>query len=353
MKRLKSLILAFALTVSMAACWAVPAVQAEDPDDGAAAETTSQAAPIVEGNLYLKVSSITFSLVGESDDIYLGLVPRELVSWESEDPGIVSVEDGVLTANGVGTTTIWATYDDRQISCKAGCLARTQEELEQLAPEILSTPKRLPPEVDLDKPCTYFDDSVIIGDSIAYFLWQYESLNDQLGQISFITRHGISLYGLVAHFKNLYYGGYEINIENILAEVDASRIYIMIGCLDYQADTHSLLLMENWEKLFDIIAENASDKEIVIVSNIPSFTTETKPTEFNTRWEEATPKIKQLTAQRGHGYLDLGYYIQDHYGRMPEIYCKDEFHINNEGNLVWVKLLRFYAQFESEGGSLK
>ena len=99
--------------------------------------------------------------------------------------------------------------------------------------------------------------------------------------------------------------------------------------------------------------KNAPDKEIVVVSNIPSFTTKTEPTKFNTRWEEATPKIKQLTAQRGHGYLDLGYYIQDHYGRMPEIYCKDEFHINDEGNLVWVKLLRFCAQFESEGGSLK
>ena len=353
MKRLISLILACAFTVSMAACWTVPAVQAEGPDGGAAAETTAQAAPMVEGNLYLKVSSITFSLVGESDDIYLGLVPRELVSWESEDPGIVTVEDGVLTANGIGTTTIWATYGDRQVSCKAGCLAQTKEELKRLAPEILSAPKRLPPEVDLDEPCTYFDDSVIIGDSIAYFLWQYESLNDYLGQVSFVTRHGVSLYGLVAYFKNMYFEGFEMYIEDIIAKVSASRIYIMIGCLDFQVPEHTSLLMKNWEKLFDKIAEKAPDKEIVVVSNIPSFTTKTEPTQFNMNVAEATPKIRQLTAERGHGYLDLGYYIQDHYGRMPQIYCKDEFHINDEGNLVWTKLLRFYAQFESEGGSLK
>ena len=68
-----------------------------------------------------------------SDNTRLGLVPRELVSWESEDPGIVSVEGGVLTAKGVGTTTIRATYNDRQVSCAASCLAQTQEELTKLA----------------------------------------------------------------------------------------------------------------------------------------------------------------------------------------------------------------------------
>ena len=57
-----------------------------------------------EGSLFLKVSSITFSLVGESDDIYLGLVPREQVTWESQAPRAVSVENGVLTATGAGST---------------------------------------------------------------------------------------------------------------------------------------------------------------------------------------------------------------------------------------------------------
>ena len=70
---------------------------------------------------FLKVSSITFSLVGACEDFYLGVIPRELVTWESENPSVVSVENGVLTANGVGTTTIRATYADRQATCTAGC----------------------------------------------------------------------------------------------------------------------------------------------------------------------------------------------------------------------------------------
>ena len=53
-------------------------------------------APVLEGSLFLKVSSVTFSVVGESEDIYLGLIPRELVTWESEDPSVVSVENGAF-----------------------------------------------------------------------------------------------------------------------------------------------------------------------------------------------------------------------------------------------------------------
>ncbi len=347
MKRFISLILACILTVSIAACWAVSPVHATGT------QSTLEATPILEGNLFLKVSSITFSLVGESDDIYLGLIPRELVSWKSENPEIVSVEGGVLTAKGVGTTTIWAVYNDRRVSCIAGCLAHTQGELEQLDPAILSAPKRLPPEVNLNEPCTDYDDSAIIGDSITYFLWQFESLHHYLGQMTFVSRHGVSLYSVVARFKNIYYQGYEMIIEDIVASVDASRVYILLGCLDFQIPEHTFLLMKNWEKLFDKIAQKAPDKEIVIISNIPGYTTSTKPTVFNTNVAEATPKLKQLTEERGYGYFDLGYYIQDHYGRMPQCYSKDEFHMNDAGNIVWIKLLRFYAQFESEGGSIK
>lgn len=93
MKRIAAIILAWVLTVSTAVCWAIPTAYGE----------AEEAAPN-QDSLFLKVSSITFSLVGESDDIYLGLVPIEQVTWESEDPSVVSVE------NGVGST-----YRDREM----------------------------------------------------------------------------------------------------------------------------------------------------------------------------------------------------------------------------------------------
>lgn len=361
MKKLLSWLLSVATMLSLCGCaeMSAPPDASESPTETAAADISAVQAPLaethapaVEGSLFLKVSSITFSVVGESEDIYLGLIPRELVTWESEDPSVVSVEDGVLTANGVGTTTISAVYGDRQVECTAGCLAATQEELNSLDREILSSPKRLPPEVDLEEPCTYFDNAVIIGDSITYFLWQEESKNNYLGDMSFVTRQGISINSLIRRFKNLYYQGREMYIEDIAASCDAERIYIMLGCLDFQVPAALFYLMDNWNIMLDRIAEKAPDKEIVIVSNIPSFTEKAEPAEFNDAVAKTNVQLRQLANDRGIGFLDLGYYIQDHRGGIPAIYAKDAFHMNAEGSLVWMKILRYYAQYELEGGSL-
>jgi len=357
-RRILALLLLLGTVLSFAGCGAEPlpaATQEEIPETTVAESTapvTEETQPMAEDNLYLKVSAITFSLVGESEDIYLGLVPREQVTWHSEDPTVIDVTDGVLTAVGVGTTTVYATCDDRQVSCVAGCLAQTREELEQLDKEILAAPKRLPPEVDLSVPCTWFDNQAILGDSITYFLWQAESKNDYLGEMTFVSRHGISIHGLVNRTKNMYLEGQPADIEEIVASIAVDRIYLMLGCLDFQVPASSMMIMDHWEILLDRIAQRNPDVEIVLISNIPGFTEETKPIPYNISVEDTTIKLRQLAADRGYGFLDLGCYVRDHYGRMPAIYCQDEFHMNEEGSLVWMKLLRFYAQLESEGGSI-
>lgn len=363
MKRTLAWLLLAAALLSLGGCGEAPATSQAPTVSGETASVETQAvqiqaapaeteAAILEESLFLKVSAITFSLVGDSEDIYLGLIPRELVTWESENPEVVSVENGVLTANGVGTTTIRATYEDRQVSCTAGCLAKTQEELAGLDKEILSAPKRLPPEVDLEEPCTYFDNAAIMGDSITYFLWQEESKNNYLGDMTFVTRQGISINGLVRRFKNMYFRGKEMYIEDVAAQCDVERIYIMLGCLDFQVPAVLNQLIDNWNTMLDRIQEKSPDKEIVIISNIPSYTDGTGPVEFDENVARINDQLRQLAKDRGLGFLDLGYYVQDQYGRIPAIYAKDEFHMNGEGSLAWMKIMRYYAQYELEGGTL-
>lgn len=76
----------------------------------------------------------------------------------------------MLTANSVSTTTIHASYYDREVSCTAECLADTQEALDALGFDVLCKPKHLLPEVDLEEPCTYFNNDALVGDSIAYMM---------------------------------------------------------------------------------------------------------------------------------------------------------------------------------------
>lgn len=369
MKRILAWLLLTATMLSLCGCGSASA-----PAETAAAQTQTTIAetevsavenqvavvetePVaVEENLFLKVSSITFSLVGERDDIYLGLVPRELVTWESDDPSVVSVENGVLTANGVGTTTIRAAYQDRQVECTAGCLAETQEELDALGFDVLSQPKRLLPDVDLETPCTYFDNAALVGDSIAYMMLQCEAKGDYLGNMLFLTRGGTSLNGFVRRFKNIYYQGKEMNLEDAIAASAVERMYILIGSNDLASDAQLAVFFENWDIMLGRIREKSPDVEIVLISNIPQYANEYEQDSFfrnyNTNVAEYNEKMRQYAAENDCLYLDLYYYIQDHCGRMPKEYNLDGYHLNEPGYHTWMKVLRYYAQYELEGGTL-
>lgn len=116
MKPVLAFLLPFLMLINLSACsGAQVPVRETAPVTTSAVEITPETEasaavpetePVLEGGLFLKVSSITFSLVGESDDIYLGVIPRELLTWESDAPEIIAVDNGVLTAKGVGSATI-------------------------------------------------------------------------------------------------------------------------------------------------------------------------------------------------------------------------------------------------------
>ena len=365
MKKILAWLLLMATMLSMCGCAQEAQPKGTElPAETTVPEATSETQPVLETeaavseeNLFLKVSAITFSLVGESEDIYMGFVPRELVTWESEDPSVVSVENGVLTANGVGTTTIRGTYYDRQVECTAGCLAETEEALKGLDPEVLASPKRLPPEVHLEEPCTYFDNAAIVGDSITYFLFQWESKSNYLGEMLFLARGGVSMNGFVQRSKNIYYKGREISLEKAIDRSKVDRVYFLMGSNDISSGTQRPLLEENWKILLERIRKKSPNVEIVLLSNIPLYLNEEDSEidrflTYNERIVEYNQWLKAFGQENDCMYLDLHYYVEDHLGRMPRIYNQGSYHMNETGCLNWMKILRYYAQYELEGGTL-
>ena len=95
----------------------------------------------------------------------------------------------------------------------------------------------------------------------------------------------------------------------------------------------------------------------MLISNIPLYgdEQESKQTRFlnyNSLIEDYNVKLKQYAEENGCMFLDLNYYVQDHCGRMPKIYNQGSYHMNEAGCLNWMKILRHYAQYELEGGTL-
>lgn len=312
---------------------------------------TTEPTEAVTGELFLKASSVTLSVVGETDDIYLGTVPREHVRFESDDEAVVTFTDGVLTAAGVGSTTVRAVWEDQSLECAVSCLANTREELLTLDKAILTAPKRLPPEVDLTEECTYFGESAIMGDSITYIMFQWESKYDYLGDMTFFTRGGISLNGLVKYYKNIYFQGKEMHFEDIVAKSGIKKLYIMIGQNDLSSNAGPIVF-DNWRLLLDRIWEQSPDVEIVIQSCIPEYDAEIWRDDKNAMIAEHNVELRQFAAENNCKFIDLCYYVQDHYGRMAKPYSQDHYHMNEDGCINWMKILRFYAQLENKGGTL-
>lgn len=309
------------------------------PEPAAPAETEEPV--IYDGVLFFTVSEIAFSLRGESEDIYAGTLPREAVTWESGDESVAVFRDGVLTATGVGSTTVSASYLEQRLECPVSCLASTPEELASLDDTVLRSPKRYPPIVDA--PEGYFADAALVGDSISYILFQNEAMQGYLNHPLFLVRGGTGIYGVLAHTMDISYQGKETALDDALFRSGVNKAFIMLGQNDLGwrnvEDT-----LESIRLLVDTIRNKCPELEIYIESVIPEWTETTR----NDKIYQYDELLRAYTEEAGCHYLDILTYVEDHTGRMATVYSLDEgIHLNADGCLAWAQALNAYACLET------
>ena len=90
--------------------------------DKAAAEPTMSAATI-----RLNRKDISFSYKGESWELYSGDVPKNLVTFSSDDNAVATFADGKITAVGNGVTQVYAAYGNQKVSCTIRCVFNETE----------------------------------------------------------------------------------------------------------------------------------------------------------------------------------------------------------------------------------
>lgn len=362
MKRYLSLLLAVALLLSMAGCGGsktpdTPSTVAAEVPETTVPETTvpettvpETTAPEKEYHLFLTVSSITFTLVGESENIYVGTAPLDEIVWASADESVITVENGVLTAVGVGTTTVSATYRDQYMECTAGCLATDETSLYALGYDTLRQPKRLPPVYD-DELITYFDDSAIVGDSISYIMSQWEAKYNLLHDAVFLARGGCSIQGFVREYvKGIMYQGVESRVEDVIAAYGVKKAFIMLGQNDlrqYSVEEN----LANYTILIERIREKSPDLEIYIQTCTPEWRKNGANNDQNKKIYEFNAQLETFCEENGMYLIDIAPYIIDHTGMMSTKYMNnDEIHLNEAGCLEWMRVLRAYAKLQTLKG---
>lgn len=72
--------------------------------------------------LVLNRTQIEFTREGERWVIYNGSIPEEDIFWSSDDVTVAVINNGVVTAAGNGTTTVYAEYGGVTASCEITCV---------------------------------------------------------------------------------------------------------------------------------------------------------------------------------------------------------------------------------------
>lgn len=311
-----------------------------------AAEPALPAIEYAEGLLMLTVSEISFSLVGENEDIYCGTVPRESITWETEDESVASWDNGRLIAAGVGETIVRAVCGEQSVGCRVSCLANTSEELALLSDEILRSPKRIPTVVEGYNPRPFFSDAAFLGDSITWMMYQHEMLNETLGHPTFLCRGGVSLNGFVKRFKNLYYQGNEAYIEDVVAGSGAKKLFIMLGQNDlgYMTEEETL---ENYESMLILIREKCPDIEFYIQTCLPEWCQVYESNSKNEKIDVFNKMLVKFTEDHNCHLVYLDPYFEDHTNRMATVYTADySIHMNELGSEHWMTVLANYAYLQ-------
>lgn len=300
-----------------------------------------------EGKLLLTVSEITLSIVGDSENIYAGTAPLEEVTWESGDDSVISVENGVITANSVGTTVVRASWQGQTVECSAGCLANSREELLTLHPKIIQSPKRIPPKLDMD-PAPFFSDAAMVGDSITYNLMVHETKTNMLGHPLFLARKNVGVHNFVNHIIDIYYQGHEMYVEDAIAASGVKKAFFLLGMNDlgYQSPEEAAA---KYAIIVDRVQEKAPDVQLYLQSCLPFHTGNNRFTNFNASIDYFNELVKQLCEEKGCIFIDLAAYIEDHGNSMSSPYTSDfEAHLNYEGSVAWMDVLRAYAYTHSD-----
>jgi len=86
-------------------------------------EETEPTTPPVDESKKLELNRTEFMLFkkGETWKLYTGDIPKEQITWTTDDEKIVTVKDGVVTATGKGTTKVHAQYGTQKVSCTVYC----------------------------------------------------------------------------------------------------------------------------------------------------------------------------------------------------------------------------------------
>lgn len=295
----------------------------------------------------LSATEINFSKPGETKSLYEGEVPSEQITWISDNPMVATVENGTVTAKGIGSTTVSAEYFGIRYNCLVNCNL-------QYSPDLLPDTSEqsnydgyavLPPPVTFEEPSRFYNDSAFIGDSISLKLSYYNEATGDLGDALFLVSGSYGVGHAVDGTMDLYFQGQEMAPQDALAAAGVKKVFVMLGMNDI--DKFGIdITMDYWAKFVANIREKNPDISICIQSMTPILTTGQVGGFTNENMVEYNERLKAFALENNCSYMDIASFLKDSDGGLAADYCSDSFvHLTEAGAYAWVQALKAYAGY--------
>ena len=216
--------------------------------------------------------------------------------------------------------------------------------------------ERLPDE----QLVTYYEDSVFIGDSITRMFRNYivnvvkKDHPDYFDDVKFYTAYSYQLYSastrvLPKEKVALTYKGRDVTMYDIVKALKPSKLFILAGVNDKIGDKIEKG-MEYIERIVSLV-EKASPKTQVYFFSVTPTTArvEEKRPGVQSRWNAYNVELEKKCQELGAIYIDIATGLKNEEGFLDTKLSHDyEYHLNDDGNAVWLNTLLDFAQSEYE-----
>lgn len=297
----------------------------------------------------LNATEISFTVPRDTITLYDGPVMLSDITWGTNDPGVATFEDGVVTAKGPGATEVFAEYFGVKHSCYVDCSA-LQYTKDLIPKQALSTSEYdgyavLAPPKSFDGPSKFYDDAAFIGDSVSLKLSYYAEDTGELGKPLFLVSGSYGVGHAVDGTMELYFQGKDTPPQDALAAAKVKKVFIMLGMNDigkFGID----MTMDYWDKFVKNIRQTCPDIAICIQSMTPVWSGGQTGDLTNSAVDEYNKRLKAFAVENGCTYMDIASFMKDSDGGLATDYCSDNFvHLTDAGASAWTKVLKAYAGY--------
>lgn len=208
---------------------------------------------------------------------------------------------------------------------------------------------------------SYYHNSVVVGDSIPRMLRNYIAGRQETDPAFFEGMRFFTYYSYmlrsaareepVEEEVNLVLKGADYSLCQLMNELQPDKVFVLAGLNDKIGEKIDKG-MEYVAEIMRLMAQYAPETKVYFFSLTPvTYRVAEERPKLPEQWNEYNARLRQKCGEVGALYVEIAEPLKNEDGLLPMALSHDgQYHLNDEGNAVWVQALLDYAQSRYDAG---